>query len=86
MSRIVVTLAVLVFAAGCRSTGRTTTIPTPHQADEHAYLEGFVDGCRGVRSASSRPRDKKRSRSAYSYGQGVRDGYVTGRRDEMQQE
>ncbi len=43
-----------------------------------------MDGYRGTRPLDPHLRDRQVSFGASSYSQGVRDGYLTGRKDEMQ--
>jgi hypothetical protein len=84
MKRMTAVLVLLTIAAGCRSTKPKAIMPRPHPTEEQEYLEGFADGYRGVRPMDLHRRDRAVSSATSSYSQGVRDGYLTGRRDEMQ--
>lgn len=59
-------------------------MPGPHPTEEQEYLEGFADGYRGVRPLDPHRRDRQISSGTGAYSQGLRDGYITGRKDEMQ--
>jgi hypothetical protein len=84
MERITAVLILLAIAAGCRSTKPKAIMPGPHPTEDQEYVEGFADGYRGVRPMDPHRRDRKISSGTSSYSQGVRDGYLTGRKDEMQ--
>jgi hypothetical protein len=84
MERITAVLILLAIAAGCRSTKPKAIMPGPHPTHEQEYLEGFRDGYRGVRPLDPHVRDRTASSRASSYNEGVRDGYITGRKDEIQ--
>jgi hypothetical protein len=84
MRRITAALVLLAIVAGCKSTRPKAIMPGPHSTEEQEYLEGFADGYRGVRPLDPHRRNRAVSSGASSYSQGVRDGYITGRKDEMQ--
>jgi hypothetical protein len=84
MKRMIAVLVLLVIAAGCGSTKRRAIQPGPHPTEEQKYLAGFMDGYRGAHPLDPHLRDRPVPSDASSYNQGVRDGYLTGRKDEMQ--
>ena len=84
MKRIIAVLVLLVIAAGCGGTKRKAFAPKPHPTEEQEYLAGFMDGYLGAYPLDPRGSGWVGSSGAGSYSQGVRDGYLTGRRDEMQ--
>lgn len=85
MRRMIAVLLLLAITAGCGSTKRRALMPKSHPTQEQEYLAGFMDGYRGARPLDPHGRDRPVSSGATPYSQGVRDGYLTGRRDEMQQ-
>ena len=77
-------LVLLAIVAGCAGTKRKAIMPGPHPTEDQEYLEGFADSYRGAHPLDPHVRDRTGSSSTSSYSQGVRDGYIAGRRDEMQ--
>ncbi len=84
MKRMIAVLVLLAIAAGCGGTKRKAIMPKPHPTEEQEYLTGFMDGYRGAYPLDPHLRDRQVSSGASSYSQGVRDGYLTGRKDELQ--
>ena len=96
MKLIIAVLILLGGASGCGTGNHRGVVgageannhegfaPWPHPTKDQEYLEGFMDGYRGVRPLAPHVRDRRVSSRASSYNQGVADGYITGRRDEMQ--
>jgi hypothetical protein len=91
MKSILAVLVLLATAAGCGSTKPKRTahvpqpypifVPQPYPTEEQKYLEGFMEGYRGVHPLDFHSRHD----DIDPHSQGVRDGYAIGRRDEMQQ-
>ena len=86
MKWIIAVLILLGVAVGCQDAHRKAVAhhrgiaPWPEPTPEQEYLEGFFDGYRGAR-----PVDLHRRRGGHdSYSQGRRDGYIAGRKTEMQ--
>ncbi len=84
MKRMIAVLVLLGVAAGCGGTKRKALAPKPHPTEAQEYLAGFMDGYRGAHPLDPHLRDRPVSSGPSSYSQGVRDGYSTGRKDEMQ--
>ena len=84
MKRMTAVLVLLALAAGCAGTKSRAIMPGPHPTGDQKYLVGFADGYRGVRPMDPHDRDRTVSCGTSSYSRGVRDGYLTGRKDEMQ--
>lgn len=85
MKRMVTVGVLLVFAAGCGGTKPRAVMMKPRPPQDQEYLAGFADGCRGVRPLEPHARDVRGTSGTRSYRQGIRDGYLTGRQDELQQ-
>ena len=84
MKRIMVTLVLLAATAGCGNTQRRTIMPGPHPTNDEAYVAGFMDGYKGVRPVDLHARDTKSNSYRRSYKQGLKEGYLARRRDEIQ--
>jgi energy-converting hydrogenase Eha subunit F len=84
MKRIIAILVLLGIVAGCAGLKRRSLMPKPYPTNQQEYLAGFTDGYRGVRPLDPHAQDRRSYSSAGAYHQGLRDGYATGRKDEIQ--
>ncbi len=94
MKRMIAVVVLLACAAGCGEAKQHRVnkfvyqqgpfAPGPYPTEDQAYLEGFMEGYRGVRPLESCGKDRSASARGGAHNQGTRDGYAVGRRDEMQ--